>query len=257
MNNTILKLATFNCRNYKSNKNNVNNLANNNDITFICEHWLLESEQLIIKRNLPHHHVYLHADESVKDRLGRGRPFGGFCWLIKKEFENIKFIMYNKSVSQIIITRKNGNKINIFGVWLPYENNSSENFEMLKNCFSIIEAALDANKNEETFIMGDFNCDLHRGNRFDDVARQFVNENKLVDCVGLFNQNVKFTYKKGEYKASIDHILIYKSFQKNIECCVVGPCDNGSDHNYICLSCNMESNVKEIQNVESKQVYVG
>ena len=101
---TNFKLASYNCKNYKANKNNVNKLAMENDVVFICEHWLVDSEQIIIKENLPNHNVYLHADEDVESRLGPGRPFGGFCWIVKKEFENFEIIKYNKAVSQLIIT---------------------------------------------------------------------------------------------------------------------------------------------------------
>jgi len=43
-----LKISSYNCKNYKSNQLEVENIINTNHITYITEHWLDVKEEYLI-----------------------------------------------------------------------------------------------------------------------------------------------------------------------------------------------------------------
>ena len=45
----MMKIVTFNCKNFKSNYKFVEKLINENDIIFLIEHWLKPKEKFMIK----------------------------------------------------------------------------------------------------------------------------------------------------------------------------------------------------------------
>ena len=68
----------------------------------------------------------------------RGRPFGGKCLLIKKNFEVLSYDFGNPNFSYIKINMGHRNLI-LIGVWIPFNDKSQEStilsllFQPLKN----------------------------------------------------------------------------------------------------------------------------
>jgi hypothetical protein len=56
-------------------------------------------------------------------------------------------------------------------------------------------------------IIGDFNCDMDRNNRFDAILKIFVFNNNFFKSVNYYDQEISYSYKNG-YKSTIDHISL-------------------------------------------------
>ena len=123
---------------------------------------------------------------------------------------------------------------NLVGVWVPFDNGSKERLVNFKSFLSCMESILDVYDNERVILLGDWNCDLNRGKRFDKLLSRFIVENKLNDCFNLFDPKIDHTYKKKNYKSNIDHIIVRSSEEKLItDFDVYDDVINFSDHNGI------------------------
>ena len=60
---------------------------------------------------------------------------------------------------------------------------------------------------ENVLFIGDFNSDTKRSNKFDKLLIVFISKNKLIDVYDPKKQKIDYTYKSGNNKARIDHIL--------------------------------------------------
>lgn len=60
---------------------------------------------------------------------------------------------------------------------------------------------------ENVLIIGDFNSDTKRSNKFDKLLIEFIRKNKLIDVYDPKKQKIDYIYKSGNNKARIDHIL--------------------------------------------------
>lgn len=81
-----MNIATYNCHNFKANNLMISNLMQNNDICFVIEHWLGTEEAFYFNDLCNNQSIIFNADFE-KAKLGRGRPFGGFCWIINNKFK--------------------------------------------------------------------------------------------------------------------------------------------------------------------------
>ena len=137
---------------------------------------------------------------------------------------------------------------------MPFDNtndrdNSKSTFEIT---LSRILALIDINKekNIPTFLMGDFNADTNRNNRFDIILKKFISENNLLLLDNINNTNYTHTFstplingKKFFY--NLDHFILYPSDSLGI---LINPKFNvfedigdTSDHNAINFSFKIET----------------
>jgi len=83
-------------------------------------------------------------------------------------------------------------------------------------------------------ITGDFNADVCRGNRFDNLFSDFVSQNQFLLLDRHLSNDGHFSYKKGIYTAFIDHcILSYVNKICDWQCNVLYDDINTSDHNAV------------------------
>jgi hypothetical protein len=88
------------------------------------------------------------------------------------------------------------------------------------------------------FIIGDFNADVTRNNRFDILFKNFINNNELRLISPSFNIN-EFSYHNDHLKAKLDHCIISKSFTGPFIHCVYNEdVINLSDHKPILIMIN-------------------
>jgi len=163
----------------------------------------------------------------------KGRPFGGVCWLFKKNISVISHEFFNDAVSMIevnICTNSSSNRLRIFGVWIPFDDGSNEKLAVFNQVLSVIEMYSELD-DVPYIIMGDFNADLNRNKRYDVFLRDFIKNNNL-ECLELYLSNgEKKTYHKGNYSSTIDHIFVSKCLKNSITSYqVVDDPINGSDH---------------------------
>jgi exonuclease III len=176
----------------------------------------------------------------------RGRPFGGFAWLVNDKFTINNSCRFNRHVSMIDISI-NEQSIIIVGVWLPFDKNTNESFFEFNQCLSMIDSVLMNFINKPIILVGDWNSDLTRWRRFDNELRIFVEENDLlVTNFTNFDQNMP-TYHNGQYESRIDYIFcndVAKTWFKNTN--IIDEALNLSDHKPLSLECSVPPNVNPL-----------
>lgn len=240
-----MKLATYNCKNFKSNTKMICELINTNDICFFIEHWLAEEEAYLFNELNSTKSILFESEFSLSENR-RGRPFGGKCWVIDERFNVLSYETISGCVSRVVISGRDGFKCVIYGVWIPFDDNTPERLSIIQSTLSLLESELCVNNENNVMIIGDFNCDLSRGKRFDRLLARFIVENDLSDAISLFDQKCDHTYSNNVYKATIDHIIVNSDARLMIEECRI--IDNAlclSDHRAIVCSIRSISGVSD------------
>ena len=88
MDNKGLKIVSLNTAGAKGNSVYISEIIKNNDIVFICEHWLNKFEKYLIK-NLCENNEKVFFFSPIENINNIGRPWGGLCWIIKNNVEII------------------------------------------------------------------------------------------------------------------------------------------------------------------------
>ncbi|CAF1122752.1 unnamed protein product, partial [Brachionus calyciflorus] len=97
-----------------------------------------------------------------------------------------------------------------FGVWLKFDDNSSESLENFQSNLLMLESEIKNNveKNQPFVIMGDWNADLERGRRFDIIFKDFVNNTDLIISDDLDSQKMVDVKICNDNNNSSDHLPI-------------------------------------------------
>ena len=188
-------------------------LMENFDICYFCEHWLGDAEEHLFNDLCAGQSTIFSADfENIKldTKRGRGRSYGGRCWVIRDGYVVKSFETLNRAVTKLLIVDPSGVDVVIYGVWQPFDNGSSERLGLFLSTMTILQDELMKLKATKAFIIGDFNADLLRGNRFDKLLKRFVENLDLLDVSRIFGKDKIPTYHKGSYKATIDHFFCNK-----------------------------------------------
>jgi hypothetical protein len=132
----------------------------------------------------------------------------------------------------------------LVGVHIPFDVNTAYRISQYKTNLEFLSSIIDDNQFEMVLIGGDFNSDLSRGKRFDSLLCDFINEHDLVSFDCLFENEVKHTYRNGNCRNHIDHILgLIKHRSRVINCQIIQSNVNMSDHNAV----NIEFSVDNMQ----------
>jgi hypothetical protein len=238
----MINIISYNCSGIISNHLVLKDLLINNDIIFLVEHWLSkEDSHILVNLCGDNHHVLFESDYSRSDHI-KGRPFGGRCWIVRKNIIINEWLQLSKSITKLTF-QENDNLISIYGIWLQFDNNKSESYINFKQDLSILEMEdkLCSIKNIKGLYIGDFNSDLFRNKRYDKYFSQFLRNNNFVLCSSKFglhsesNPN-RYTYFKGGYKATLDHAFCRYEILNWIKCFkIVRNPNDLSDHLPICV----------------------
>jgi exonuclease III len=151
-------------------------LINNSDITFLQEHWLYNNNKYII--------------ENLCKKMKKFfsfllwaiiRPWGGLCWIIKKEIKVINHEILDEGIS-VIDVKINENPLCIIGVYLKYNSSNTESNLKFQHQLRILEECICNAKemNTEFIIIGDFNGDIQRLRYLNDInLLNFINKTGL------------------------------------------------------------------------------
>jgi len=242
-----MNVTSFNCQGFKSNRQMVRNLVDNNDILFLIEHWLTEDQYYLLDEiSSSHDIVNFQADMDVSScsLSRRGRPFGGKCWFIRNEIKIVSNDIINKHISTIEIkVNLNGNNEHmlIIGGWLPFDDGSSDKLASFKSSLSAIAAAIHSHRlrsiSSPILIIGDFNAAISRGRRFDLLFEEFIAYNNLIDGISEYVQELDYTWSNGNNTAILDHILVNHSTNEGLLRCTIEDSNmNLSDHRPVCAT---------------------
>ena len=91
--------------------------------------------------------------------------------------------------------------------------------------------------------MDDFNADPKRNNRFDNIFKNFI-ENNDFNFISDSLNNKQISYNKREYQACIDHCMISRKFNMintNIFSKILYDPHNLSDHNPLSIMIHLQT----------------
>ena len=138
---------------------------------------------------------FIHKSDIDKF-YSRGRPFGGQCWIFDKRFKLIDKRFLNKYISYINL-KVFSFEVCFIGTYVHFDdsknrNESKSNFESSLCLIWTLNNHFD-DKNIPVIILGDFNADLNRNNRFDCLLKNFIIENNFL-VIDTLNKSSYYTY---------------------------------------------------------------
>jgi hypothetical protein len=233
-----IDVASYNCHNFKASHVMINKIAAQHDVTFVIEHWLAKEEEHIVSDMSTGEYKLVFMSDYMLAERRRGRPFGGMMWLIDNKHSVDDHTQLSEQVSKLTlsINGENGTaSIVVLGVWLKYDDNSQHSRDCYwLNLNILAEAIKECNRKGETFvIVGDWNADVGRGRRFDELLREFIQINNLVAPNGHMH-----TYRNGNYEATLDYAMVQHEAQC-IHYQVLQDPQDVSDHRPISIACHV------------------
>lgn len=235
---TSISLASLNCFGMKNNKIYIEKLIENNDIVFIQEAWL-DSHKKFDEIINPSKKYKTYFKTAMSEGKKRGRPHGGIGWIVNGEIKNFNCKFITKRISYIKVA-----ETIIIGVYMHFEDGKSDTALNFENDLSIINTIYKKHCDDhEVIILGDFNTDLRRASKFEELLNNFLHENKLKCLDMLYLQKTEHTYFKATKKSWIDHVI--GASLKSIKQININDDEyNNGDHHALI----MEINLKDFKN---------
>ena len=220
------------------------------------------AEKLIVAElTKPTHEDFFTAAEKKL----QGRPYGGNCFLIRKNLlENTEIIYENENI--LAIQLQIGDlKLIVIGIYLSsyHDKTSIENYtDQLNNLSSIIEMYLDES---EILIIGDFQTfpaelydNLERNNKTRNPLsahlKLFLQQNKfeLVDVTNGYGPTTTYQHKTLPHSSYNDHIALLKESTLSVSPCQVYEHNpmNVSDHQPISICVEYNPTLQEVVDAE-------
>ena len=223
--NMNLSVITYNCYRLKSSLPYVIDLASEHDVLFINEHWLQESDLPIVTDILKDHDLWSNLQSSVDPtKYISGRPFGGIGFLCRSKDDRAYKPVPCESdrISCLQVMVEHEVVTNIIGVYMPYNDSTSETMEHYLELLDLVQSLMDNFSNAApTIIVGDFNAALPDSEYLKEkwfcnkpyskqsaVLYDFLASNEMCIANFLFDQEVDYTFRRQEVKSYIDHIMI-------------------------------------------------
>jgi hypothetical protein len=108
-----------------------------NQIIYICETWLLDSDIHFYFNNFSTTHQISHnADMLFPPK--QGRPFGGRAFIVNKNLNISKIEFINTIISYISIKFPT-NTVTLIAVYMPYDNSKQLNIIEFQSCLQLIK----------------------------------------------------------------------------------------------------------------------
>ncbi len=132
-----MNIVTYNCQNFKANHLIVKNLINSYDICFFIEHWLGSNDAYLFNNICSNNSIIFKAFYDCTTNR-KGRPFGGTCWVIHNSLRVVDHVQLSDVVSKIIIEGSRFGRVNLIGIWQPFDDGSHEKLGLLQSTISIL-----------------------------------------------------------------------------------------------------------------------
>ncbi len=215
INNTInnkveISVLSYNINGTKRKISYLQPLLTSHQIIYICETWLIDSDIHFYFNNFSTTHEISHSADMLFPPK-QGRPFGGRAFLVNKHLNISKIEFINTNISYISI-KFSSITVTVVAAYMPYDNSTQLNIIEFQSCLQLIKNLHDLfiSKDHLVLIMGDFNADPKRNNRFDNIFNNFIENNDFNFISDSLNHK-QISYNKGDYQACIDHCMISKT----------------------------------------------
>jgi hypothetical protein len=150
----------------------------------------------------------------------------------------------------------------LIGVYMPFDDPSNriDSLNMFETTMANIVALIErfSTNNIPILIIGDFNSDSFRGNRFDTLLSEFISDNSLVNLSSLNVQSINHTFtgpniNNKSHHHSLDHALLIERCLdqfENIQCNILDDILNLSDHKALSVTFEIDSNINMVEKEE-------
>ena len=246
--NNVITFCSYNVKKYDDMKYDaIKSLFKKNTFLLIQETWLSEIEFIrAFKNDFPNSEC-ISANKMDQGGIRAGRPYGGvgICYHsnINCKIENID--TRSKSICAMKITINNI-CIMLVNVYMPCSDNR-EALEEYANILLEISNICIKNLAQHIILGGDWNADLCRNDGRTRLLREFIQQERLFNPLGIDKANVQYTYASNRKDGSptttsiIDHFLISPNLKSTIDCYEAQTLHNNiSDHIPLILKLNID-----------------
>ncbi len=186
---TNLLISTFNSRSIESNLSYIEELMGINDIIFVQETWLRDDQQAAAL--LDNYEITYKMFNAGRRENTKGRPSGGIGWIINKskvDPANIKIRKVCDRLSTIELP-----KLVIIGIYAYYYDTrrSIETLldqDILLNREREIVSEMKKKSSKPILIVGDFNSDIRRNDKFDQLFVRMVEDTGMICLDHMYTQ---------------------------------------------------------------------
>ena len=135
-------------------------------------------------------------------------------------------------------------------MWQPFDDGSQNKLALLQSTISLLEIEIENLNGQDYVIMGDFNADFNRSNRFDLLFKQLLIKLNMFDLAYSYECDLTPTYAKGTYSSTLDHIWVSDHMiHKIIDFKIVSHPADASDHRPISCQIRSVSTNIDLENV--------
>ena len=234
----FLRIATYNLHGFKNSWSYLQHLLDSNDIVFVQELWLYNSELSMLEMLSDSFVVHAQSgmDNSVQKGIHVGRPYGGVAVFIRKSlFDSVQVCAKDVNGRVLCVKLTSGNfKMLLFGCYFPCDDGSTLYVNRLSDVVGFIESVVCDFPGFKVCVLGDLNFECHYSNTGYNTFRDFAVEFNLVACDDLVNiDSVNYTYQHVtlDHRSWLDHVFISADIKQLISDCTIIDCAlNTSDH---------------------------
>ena len=227
-------------------------------ISFCClqEHMRLEKNLYKIGENFKDFCVFSLPAHKKTNIISKGRPAGGLAILYKRNLEQFitEIVVPDSRRVQAIHFKQNATSFVLINVYFPTDpqNNNFCDKDLLSTIHDIHYVFNMHDESTNFILMGDFNCEFLRNNRFVQTVNHFMEGLNLMTIWDKFPCD--FTYmhhvpnNNGQHNIStIDHIMVQEQFIDScVEGCVIHLGENLSNHEILYLKIKVDFNPETI-----------
>ena len=251
MNHKQINFSYLNCKNFKSNFIYSEYLTFTSSVIYLNELWLKQNECTLIDSICKKKSYLFKSDMDFNYR--KGRPFGGQAFLIDESIKVLESDFLNRHLCYTLLDISGTNFL-IVGVYMPFDDLKQDSKSIYEITLSYLSAILSKYENSDIpiFILGDFNADLRRNNRFDIILENYITDHKLVPLDHQFTQMNNYTFSADlgidkSYFANLDHVLVLDrpiyAILENFQCNILDDPRNTSDHRALSIEFSFDHNL--------------
>ena len=213
-------------------------LCKENDIVFVCEHWLKVYEVSQMELHLKDAGFWSHFKSSMDPEvIINGRPYGGVAFICRTH-DNISYReieVDNDRICIIQVLYHFKPILTVIGVYMPYYNGKGEQFEKYIETLDTLQSVVELyGVDTPCMLCGDFNTNLpqhrsldklwykhHPFNEYSALLYDFICDNDMYISNFSFKQRSNHTYFKGHTKSYIDHVIVPNRISSYIKECII------------------------------------
>ena len=229
---STLRIATFNCRNFKSSIVEISQLCKDCDIILLQETWLMPHESDMLSTLSSDHYAKGVYAVDPSQKLIAGRPFGGLAILWRKSLG--RFCSINTFDDPRIMglqLRNDDIDILILNVYLPYFN--GDNIDEYLFYLGKIDSLIEDSPAPYIYACGDFNADIREPSTFGKELIKFCDDSNLKMADVHYNSDQdRFTFYSEAHNSIhwLDHVVCTHSALTAIQSVQVEYSYVSSDH---------------------------